>query len=144
IVSGYDAGSVLAGVYSRDKLIATDRCGPTGRVELGTESTCGYDQVTVRRVHFQRSRGFALEAVDCSDLTNIIFEDCTMDNVSSSPIFIRAGERGRFPVTGISGEEVIRPENNVRLDNREWVLPNLQNYASYPVRRYLPSYNKTK
>lgn len=144
IVSGYDAGSVLAGVYSRDKLIATDRCGPTGRVKLGTESTCGYDQVTVRRVHFQRSRGFALEAVDCSDLTNIIFEDCTMDNVSSSPIFIRAGERGRFPVTGISGEEVIRPENNVRLDNREWVLPNLQNYASYPVRRYLPSYNKTK
>ena len=96
IVSGYDAGSVLAGVYSRDKLIATDRCGPTGRVKLGTESTCGYDQVTVRRVHFQRSRGFALEAVDCSDLTNIIFEDCTMDNVSSSPIFIRAGERGVF------------------------------------------------
>ena len=144
IVSGYDAGSVLAGVYSRDKLIATDRCGPTGRVKLGTESTCGYHQVTVRRVQFHRARGFALEAVDCSDLTNIIFEDCTMDNVSSSPIFIRAGERARFPVTGISKEEVIGPDHNVRLDNREWILPDLPQYASYPVERYVPSYNKTK
>lgn len=144
VVSGYDAGSVLAGVYSRDKLIATDRCGPTGRVKLGTESTCGYDQVTVRRVHFQRSRGFALEAVDCSDLTNIIFEDCTMDNVSSSPIYIRAGERGRFPVTGISKEEQIQAKDDVRLDNTGWILPNLETYTSYPVKRYLPSYNKTK
>ncbi len=144
VVSGYDAGSVLAGVYSRDKLIATDRCGPTGRVKLGTESTCGYDQVTVRRVRFKRSRGFALEAVDCSDLTNIIFEDCTMDNVSSSPICIRAGERGRFPVTGVSKEETIQPENNVRMDNKGWVLPDLETYTSYPVQRYLPSYNKTK
>ena len=46
-VSGYDAGSVYAKVYTRDKLIATDRCGPTGRVKLGTEATCGYKQVTV-------------------------------------------------------------------------------------------------
>ena len=49
VVSGYDAGSVYAGLYSKNKLVATDRCGPTGRVKLGTESTCGYEQITIRR-----------------------------------------------------------------------------------------------
>jgi polygalacturonase len=73
-VSGYDAGSVYANKFTRDKLIATDRCGPTARVKLGTESTCGYDLVTIRRVKFDRSRGFALEAVDVSDLSNIILQ----------------------------------------------------------------------
>lgn len=144
-VSGYDAGSVYAGKYTREKLIATDRCGPTARVKLGTESTCGYELVTVQRVLFDRSRGFALEAVDGSDLKEIVFTDCTMDNVSSSPIFIRAGERGRFPVTGNSAEEpVTAGEGNVRLDNANWVLPNKEEYQSYPAKRYLPSYRKDK
>lgn len=145
VVSGYDAGSVYAGKYTRDKLIATDRCGPTGRVKLGTESTCGYELVTVKRVKFDRSRGFALEAVDGSDLKDIVFTDCTMDNISSSPIFIRAGERGRFPVTGNSAEEpVTAGEGNVRLDNANWVLPNREEYQTYPAKRYLPSYVRDK
>ena len=144
-VSGYDAGSVYAGVYSREKLIATDRCGPTGRVKLGTESTCGYHQVTIRNVKFDRSRGFALEAVDGSDLTDILFEDCKMDNISSSPIFIRAGERGRFPVTGNSEEElIVCGEGNVRLDNCNWVLPNTPDYQTYEIKGYVPSYQKDK
>ena len=122
VVSGYDAGSVYAGEYTRDKLVAEDRCGPTGRVKLGTESTCGYHQVTIRRVRFHRSRGFALEAVDCSPLSDILFEDCLLDNVSSSPIFIRAGDRGRFPVTGIGTGEELPLKNEVRLEKPEWVL----------------------
>lgn len=145
IVSGYDAGSVYAGKYTRDKLIATDRCGPTARVKLGTESTCGYEQVTVKRVKFDRSRGFALEAVDGSDLKDIVFTDCTMDDVSSSPIFIRAGERGRFPVTGNSTDEfVTAAEGNVRMDNTNWVLPNREEYQKYPAMRYTPAYVKDK
>lgn len=145
VVSGYDAGSVYAGLYSRNKLIATDRCGPTARVKLGTESTCGYEQVTIRRVKFDRSRGFALEAVDGSDLKDILFTDSVMDNVSSSPIFIRAGERGRFPVTGNSDEElIVAKEGNVRVDNRNWVLPNTDKYQKYPPRRYSPSYLRNK
>ncbi|OYO90888.1 hypothetical protein CG709_13015, partial [Lachnotalea glycerini] len=107
MVCGYDAGSVYAGKFTKDKLVATDRCGPTARVKLGTESTCGYDLVTIKRVRFERSRGFALEAVDASDLSNIVFTDCVMDNISSSPIFIRVGERGRYPVTGNSEEEIV-------------------------------------
>lgn len=145
IVSGYDAGSVYAGEYTRDKLIAQDRCGPTARVKFGTESTCGYHRVTIRRVKFDRSRGFCLEAVDCSSLTDVIFEDCTLDNVSSSPIFLRAGDRGRFPVTGNStGDTYPAGEDNVRLDNRNWVLPNSSNYHCYPAKRYAPHYNRTR
>ena len=145
IVSGYDAGSVYAGEYTRDKLIAQDRCGPTARVKFGTESTCGYHRVTIRRVKFDRSRGFCLEAVDCSSLTDVIFEDCTLDNISSSPIFLRAGDRGRFPVTGNSADETYPAgKDNVRLDNCNWVLPNTDQYHCYPVKRYTPHYNRTK
>lgn len=143
IVCGYDAGSVYAGIYSCDKLIATDSCGPTGRVKLGTESTCGYEKITVRNVMFKRSRGFALEAVDGSDLKDIIFENCKMDQVSSSPIFLRVGDRGRFPVTGNSKENLISAESpNVRLDNRNWILPCTEDYQNWPIQRYIPSYNK--
>ncbi|MFW6287218.1 MAG: hypothetical protein ACOC2J_00535, partial [bacterium] len=147
-VSGYDMGSVYSGEYTTDKQVATDRCGPTARVKLGTESTCGYDRVTVRRVHFKRSRGFALEAVDGADLSNIIFEDSSLEDLSSSPIFIKVGDRGRFPVTGNSSSEDIIPskdaKNNVRLDNTNWVLPAKEPYQAYPAKRYLPSYNRTR
>lgn len=144
-VSGFDAGSVYDKTFTRDKLIATDRCGPTGRVKLGTESTCGYECVTIRRVHFQRSRGFALEAVDGSDLSHILMEDCTMDDISSSPIFIRAGDRGRFPVTGADTDDCIVPEGaNVRLDQRNWVLPQWEQEPVYPAKRFTPSYRKNR
>lgn len=145
IVSGYDAGSVYAGEYTRDKLVAEDRCGPTARVKFGTEATCGYHQVTIRRVKFDRSRGFALEATDCSSLTDVLFTDCTMDDISSSPIFIRAGERCRFPVTGNSADKSIHAkEGNVRIDNPNWVLPNTDTFARYPAKRYSPHYNRTR
>ncbi len=144
IVSGYDAGSVYAGEYTRDKLIAADRCGPTGRVKFGTEATCGYHQVTIRRVKFDRSRGFCMEATDCSSLTDVIFEDCELDNVSSSPIFIRAGERARFPVTGSSSKAEYPAASDVRLSNAGWVLPNRPEYHCYPAKRYSSQYNRTK
>jgi len=144
-VSGYDAGSVFAGEYTQDKLTATDRCGPTGRVKFGTESTCGYHLVTIRRVKFQRSRGFCMEAVDCSSLTDVIFEDCTLDDVSSSPIFIRAGDRARFPVTGGStSSEYPLTEPDVRLDDKKWVLPNDTACQCCPAKRYAPHYNRNK
>ncbi|MBE5962992.1 MAG: hypothetical protein E7256_16705, partial [Lachnospiraceae bacterium] len=145
MVSGYDAGSVYAKTYSCDKLIATDRCGPTARIKLGTESSCGYDQITIERTRFDRSRGFALEAVDLSDMTNIIFTDCVMEHISSSPIFIRIGDRGRFPVTGNTEDESLpATAPNVRIDDLNFVLPDTKDYACYPAKRYAPSYNKTK
>ena len=44
-VSGYDAGSVIDKVYSTQKLVATDRDGPTARIKLGTE---GHDRLQSR------------------------------------------------------------------------------------------------
>ena len=142
VVSGYDAGSVIAGTFTTDKLVATDACGPTARVKFGTESTCGYDTVTITRIRFERSRGFCLEAVDGSPLHDVIMTDCTMDNISSSPIFIRIADRSRYPVTGQTTDERINAANDVRLDNAGWVLPNTEDYQLYPVARYAPSYNK--
>ncbi len=142
-VSGYDAGSVYAGKYTCDKLIASDRCGPTARVKFGTEATCGYDTVLIEDVLFDRSRGFAMEATDVSPLHDIIFRNCTMKNVSSSPFFIRVGDRARFPVTGNSEKELVISEaTNVRVDTRQWVLPDLPKYLNYPAGRYTPSYKR--
>jgi len=143
-VSGYDAGSVLDQVYSTNKLVASDRDGPTGRVKFGTEGTSGLDTVTIRDMIFDRSRGFALESVDGAELANILFTDVHMKHISSSPIFIVLGDRGRAPVTGISSSEEVSPSNNVRLNDAGWILPNIVGvYGSYPPVRYIPSYDKS-
>ncbi|MGI6107003.1 MAG: glycoside hydrolase family 28 protein [Lachnospiraceae bacterium] len=143
-VCGYDAGSVYDKKYTREKAVATDRCGPTGRVKFGTESTCGYDLVTIRNTVFDNCRGFAMEAVDGSSLTNVIFEHCVMDGVTTSPIYLRAGDRGRFPVTGMSrSERIDAPAPNVRLNNTGWVLPDTDAYQKWPAKRYTPSYRRT-
>jgi polygalacturonase len=143
-VSGYDPGSVLDKTYSMQKLVATDRDGPTGRVKFGTEGSSGLDTMTVRDVTFDRSRGFALESVDGAEIKNVIFTNIHMKNVSSSPIFIRIGDRGRAPVTGSSASNSLPGPISVRLDDPGWVLPNTANlYGSWQPRRYVPSYNKT-
>lgn len=142
-VCGYDAGSVFEGATGREKQVAEDLCGPTGRIKLGTESTCGYERVTVRRTVFERSRGFALEAVDGSPLKDIIFEDCVMQEVSSSPVFIKAGDRGRFPVTGRGTSMTFPAEDDVRLQQKEWVLPNCPEMQKFPAKRFTPAWNRS-
>ena len=143
-VSGYDAGSVLDKVYSTHKLIATDRDGPTGRVKFGTEGTSGLDTVTIRNVTFDRSRGFALESVDGAELKNILFTGIRMKNISSAPIFIVLGDRGRAPVTGIGAAQGVMASKNVRLTETGWILPNLPGvYGNFPPVRYVPSYDKS-
>jgi hypothetical protein len=144
-VSGYDPGSVLDKTYSTQKLVASDRDGPTGRVKFGTEGSSGLDTMTVRNITFERSRGFALESVDGAEIKNVIFENIHMKNVSSSPIFLRIGDRGRAPVTGTSPSEALPGPANVRLDDPGWVLPNATAvFGSWPPRRYIPSYSKSR
>lgn len=143
VVSGYDPGSVIDKTYSTEKLVATDQDGPTARFKLGTEGTTGFNTITVRNMTFDRSRGFALESVDGADLRDIVFMNSKMKNVSSSPIFIRLGDRGRAPVTGNSSSEAVTQANNVRLDDTGWILPNLTAiYGNYPATRWVPSYSK--
>ena len=158
-VMGFDAGSVYAGQYTRDKLAATDRCKPCGRVKFGTEASCGCDHVTVRRVEFIRSRGICLESCDTADMHDILFEDCRMREVSSSPVFIRLGIRNRFPVTGNSGEDVLgtvrsdpvnigeereAQKQQVRLDHQEWILPCGKDWPAYPAASYLPAVRRDR
>ena len=109
-------GSVLDKTYSTNKLVATDRDGPTGRVKFGTEGTNGLDTVTIRDIVFDRSRGFALETVDGAELKNILFTDIRMTNISSSPIFIDLADRGRAPVTGIGTGQEVTPRQQCSLD----------------------------
>jgi hypothetical protein len=136
-VSGYEAGSVLAGVYAQGQ--QTPR---TGRVKLGTEATGGFDTVTVRHITFKHCAGFALESVDGAVLQNIIFTDSTMDDVTT-PIFIRLGDRARTPVTGLTSNQTVSPSNDVRVDNTLFILPNLTaTYGSFPAMRYMPSYTQ--
>lgn len=144
-VSGYDAGSVMAGAYTTDKQVATDLCGPTARIKFGTESTNGYDTVTITDVAFKRSRGFCIESVDGAAVHDIIMVNAEMDTVSSSPIFIRLGNRGRYPVTGNSTDQSLNPADNVRVTNTEWILPLNSDEVSYqwteyPIKQYFPAY----
>ncbi len=142
-VMGFDAGSVYAGQYTRDKLTATDRCKPCGRVKFGTEASCGCDTVLVRRVEFIRSRGICFESCDTADLHDILVEDCSMRETSSSPVFIRLGIRNRFPVTGNSSADFLdsagKPGERIRLDHLEWVLPRKEDLPDWPAAGYLPS-----
>ena len=96
-VSGYDVGTVYDQSFGTTRRTSPDRGGPTGRVKFGTESTGGLLRLTVRRVHFERSRGFAVESVDGGAVREVILEDCTMQDVSDTPIFLRIGDRGRHP-----------------------------------------------
>ncbi|MCR4901963.1 MAG: hypothetical protein K6A23_03830 [Butyrivibrio sp.] len=144
VVSGYDAGSVYTKKYAVNKLVADDRCGPTGRVKFGTEATGGCNTVIIRRVRFDRSRGFCLESVDTAQMHDILMEDCEMNHVSSAPIFIRLGDRARFPVRGINKDDSLKHEREVRLTNQNWVLPDSDDYTQYPVGRFQAAYNKGK
>ena len=96
-VSGYDVGSFLAGQFQETQAQAPDRDGPTGRIKLGTESNGGFRNIAISNCVFVRSRGLALETVDGGVIEDVSITNVTMREVSSSPIFLRIGNRGRGP-----------------------------------------------
>ena len=96
-VSGYDVGSFLDGTYRTTQTLAPDRDGVTGRIKLGTESNGGFRNITISNCVFDRSRGLALETVDGGALEDITVTNLTMRHVTTAPIFIRLGNRGRGP-----------------------------------------------
>lgn len=140
VVSGYDAGSVLEGTFLENRLEAD--WNVNGRIKLGTEGTCGFDRITIANILFARSEGLSLESVDCSNMTNIIATDLTMYNITDAPVYIQIGDRSRYPVTGNSTDETVKPAVSVRKNNPEYVLPNIPGkYHSFPVYRYAPATN---
>jgi polygalacturonase len=96
-VSGYDVGSFLDGTYRTTQERAPDRDGVTGRIKLGTESNGGFRNITISNCVFARSRGLAIETVDGGALEDITVTNLTMREVTTAPIFLRIGNRGRGP-----------------------------------------------
>jgi hypothetical protein len=138
IVSGYEPGSVLSGDYAQGQLNPM-----TGRVKIGTEASSGFDTITIRNITFEHCAGFAVESVDGAALTNVVFTDSTMNDIYT-PIFIRLGDRARTPVTGNGGSQYVSPSGDVRVDNPQYILPNLPaQYGYFPPSRYAPSYDQS-
>lgn len=96
-VMGFDPGTMFDGAFGRTQERAPDQDRMTGRIKLGTESTGGYRDIVIRDCTFERSRGLALENVDGGILENVLCENLTLNEVTTAPIFIRLGARGRGP-----------------------------------------------
>lgn len=96
-VSGFDLGSMLDATYRRTGKHAPDLDGPTGRIKLGTESSGGFRNIAIVNCVFEHSRGLALETVDGGVIEDVVVSNLAMRDITSSPIFIRLGNRARGP-----------------------------------------------
>ncbi len=97
LVSGYDAGSVFDGTFRKTQARAPDRDGVTGRIKFGTESNGGFRNITIANCVFDRSRGLAIETVDGGAVEDVTVTNLTLRDVTTAPIFLRLGNRGRGP-----------------------------------------------
>jgi polygalacturonase len=122
-VSGYDPGTMLDGTFGRTQAVAPDRDGPTGRIKLGTESNGGFKNVAITNCVFDRSRGLAIETVDGAVVENVVATDLLMREVTTAPIFLRLGNRGRGPEgTGVGAIRRVRIADVVASDV-DWRFP---------------------
>ena len=96
-VTGYDPGSFLDGTFGRTQELSPDKDRVTGRIKCGTESNGGFRNITISNCAFERSRGLALETVDGGVIENISISNIAMREVTSSPLFLRLGNRARGP-----------------------------------------------
>jgi polygalacturonase len=96
-VSGYDPGTFFDGTFGRTQERAPDRDGVTGRIKFGTESNGGFRNITISNCVFDRSRGLAIETVDGGAVEDVTVTNVTMRDVTTAPIFLRLGNRGRGP-----------------------------------------------
>ncbi|HXM36467.1 MAG TPA: hypothetical protein VN920_14835 [Pyrinomonadaceae bacterium] len=96
-LSGYDEGTLLDGTYKREFRNQNGTFSPTGRIKFGTESTGGFQNITVSNCVFDYCRGLALETVDGALLEDVTISNITMRDISQAPIFMRLGFRARGP-----------------------------------------------
>jgi polygalacturonase len=99
VTGRYECGGMLDGTFKP----LTTESSPTshlfwnGRFKCGTESTGGFRNITVSNCVFDRSRGFALQAMDGGLIEDITFTNNTMRDASNGPFYIRIGSRMRGP-----------------------------------------------
>lgn len=97
LVSGYDLGTLYDGTRGRTQQLAPDQDRVTGRIKLGTESAGDFRRIHIRDCTFERSRGLAIETVDGGTIEDVVAERLTMSEITTAPIFLRAGARLRAP-----------------------------------------------
>jgi polygalacturonase len=99
VSGGYKEGTLLDATFQRiDRDYDPDRRpSRTGRIKLGTESSCGYKNIAISNCVFDNCGGLALESVDGGDLEDVTITNITMHDIVNLPIFIRLGARGRSP-----------------------------------------------
>lgn len=102
-VSGYDLGTMLDGTFGTTQRLAPDLDGPTGRIKIGTESNGDFRDILIEDCQFERCRGLALETVDGGVMENVSTRGLTMCDVTSAPVFLRLGRRGRGPAGATAG-----------------------------------------
>lgn len=96
-VSGYDLGTMLDGSLGREQQLAPDLDRVTGRIKIGTESNGDFRRIRVESCRFERCRGVAIETVDGGAIEDVSVAGVTMDDVTTAPLFVRLGDRGRGP-----------------------------------------------
>ncbi len=96
-VTGYDPGTFLDGTFGRTQELAPDKDRVTGRIKCGTESNGGFRNITISNCVCERSRGLALETVDGGVMEDITISNIAMREVTTSPLFLRLGNRARGP-----------------------------------------------
>jgi polygalacturonase len=96
VAGGWVEGSVIDGTF---KLFDpyTRHPGGTGRIKLGTESNGDFKNITISNCVFDHCQGLAIESVDGSVIENLTATNLVMRDLTTSPIFIRLGERLRGP-----------------------------------------------
>ncbi|MDQ8204496.1 glycoside hydrolase family 28 protein [Pelagicoccus sp. SDUM812003] len=97
LVSGYQVGSLIDGIYDRSFEKATDGDGPTGRIKIGTESNGDFRNIAITNCLFDHCRGLALETVDGATIEDVVVSNITMRHIANSPFFLRLGNRARGP-----------------------------------------------
>lgn len=116
-VMGYDPGTFLDGTFGRTQETAPDKDRVTGRIKCGTESNGGFRNIVISDCVCERSRGVALETVDGGVIEDVVISNIVMREVTTSPLFLRIGNRGRGPKgTGIGAIRRITISNIVAHD----------------------------
>jgi polygalacturonase len=110
---------MLDNTRQRTQQVAPDRDGVTGRIKIGTESNGGFKNITIRDCTFERCRGLALETVDGGVIEDVVVKNLEMKGVTTAPLFIRLGNRGRGPDNPSIGAVRRVSISNVRVRDAE-------------------------
>ena len=96
-VSGYDVGTFFDGTFQAHPRARARPRRPDRPHQAGHRIDRQLRNITISNCVFDRSRGLALETVDGGSLEDVTISNITMRDVTTAPLFLRLGNRGRGP-----------------------------------------------